>query len=528
MLLGGALCSAYTAAQSSSIEWKDYDYIKNSDARLTGYNASGLKHLSVDRIASANIFANKQNGKFINYHQSDDSYTLGAQTESFLRLSPKIVFYGKISYDNFTGKNMGGSAFINPYYNPFDIVEYSDSTRGKKNLETYHLTGAASADLTERLTIGGKVDYTATNYAKQKDLRHKNKMLDLYATAGLTYRINTLIEAGASYYYRRSVEGLKFDMYGTNEKQYFSLINYGAFFGKTEMFGSDGYTDKDNEKPMFNEFHGASLSLDININPEMHFFNEITYKLRDGEYGRRSARDIVYSEHNSVIYEYNGSLSYKQGENHHLLNVNFENETLENFENIYRLETRPGGSSYIVYYDQLKAADKERLSAKALYTAYLGIKDYCPTWILKGGAAFQQNKLTASLYPFYRKQTIQYTDYNIFAARNIVNGKNMYSFSVDAHYISGGGTKNKDGEYATPGDSQTRPRYTDINLNNEYEYLTTDQVKANIGIKYSRKLEDVGINGYAALNYSLTKAFEVKHLPDDNFSSISLSLGCVF
>ncbi|MDR0573015.1 MAG: hypothetical protein LBG96_03115 [Tannerella sp.] len=529
MLSGGAFCSAYTAAQDTvGIGWKDYDYIRRTDTRLSAYNATGIRYLPVNRIAIANLYANKSDGKFINYYQSEDSYKLGAQTESYYRLSPEIVFYGSVSYENFTGKNMGGSVFINPYYNPFDMVEYSDTTQGKKNLEAYHLTGAISADLTERLTIGGKIDYHAANYAKQKDLRHKNKLLDMFVTAGLSYRINNSIEIGANYYYRRSVEGVEFKTYGTSDKRYTSLVSYGAFFGKTEQFGETGYTTSGENNPMYNNFHGASLQLGINLAPEIHFFNELTCKSRDGEFGKRTPYMIVYSEHNSDIIEYRGSFSLKKSQNHQLVNLYLENETLENFENVYKFETQPGGYTHIIYYDPLKVADKEQFHVKAEYIANLGVKDFCPALIFRGGIDFYQNKQTLSLYPYYRKQTIRYTHYNAAAVRNIINGKNMYSISIDARYASGGGTIFKDSEYATPGENQTKPKYNDKNLQTEYEYLTAGQIKTDIGLKYSRLLDPIGITGYAAINYSLTKGFDVEYHDGDNFNSITFTVGSFF
>ena len=176
----------------------------------------------------------------------------------------------------------------------------------------------------------------------------------------------------------------------------------------------------------------------------------------------------------------------------------------------------------------MKVADKERFGANAEYIAYLGIKDFCPVWVLKGGVDFHQLQQTLSVYPFYRKQTINYTSYNALAVRNIINGKNMYSFSVDACYTSGGGTIKKDGEYATAGENQTRPKYSDEYLNNEYEYLTTGQLKGDIGIKYSRIFAKYGINGYVAANYSTTKAFNIKYLNSDNSNSITIAIGCTF
>jgi hypothetical protein len=527
MLLGGVFCSAYTTAQDTAgIVRKDYDYIKHSDARLTGYNAAGIRYLPVEGSASATVYVNKGYGKFIRYHQSDNSYNFGAQTESFYRFSPGIVFYGNVGYENFTGKNMGGSAFIDPYYNPFDIVEYSDTTRGTKNLETYHLTGAVSADISKRLTFGGKMDYTAANYAKQKDLRHKNRLLDLYVTAGLNYRINKTFEIGANYYYRRSVEGVEFNVYGTTDKQYFSLISYGAFYGKTELFGETGYTSEDN--PMYNNFNGGSLQLGVDIRPGIRVFNEFTYKSRAGEFGKRTPYKIVYSEHNSGIIEYKGSFSVKKGQNRHYVNIYLENETLENFENVYKFESRPGGNNYIVYYDPLKVSDKEQFSAKAEYVANLELRDFRPLWILKGAVDFHHRRQMLSVYPYYRKQTIHYTNYHIAALRHIISGKNIYRFSVDARYSSGGGTIKKDGEYATPGENQTKPKYHDKNLNLEYEHLTTGQITGDIGLKYSRIFDKNRLEGYAALHYGLTKAFNVVYADGDAFNVVALTVGCTF
>ena len=144
------------------------------------------------------------------------------------------------------------------------------------------MVGAVSADLSKKITIGGKVDYTAANYAKQKDLRHVNKLLDMNVTVGVSYLLNKQIELGANYYYRRSTEGLLLDMYGTTDQIYNSLISYGSFFGVMEQFGENGYTKEGEEKPLFNEYHGGALQLKWHILPKLQFFNEFAYKSRSG------------------------------------------------------------------------------------------------------------------------------------------------------------------------------------------------------------------------------------------------------
>ena len=531
MLLGGVLCSTSIAAQTDSIiRWRDFSYIRQVDARLTNNNAAGLKYLPVGNISRAEIYANKKKGDFVNYHQSKDDYTLGAEVESFYRLDPQIVFYGKVSYSNFEGKKMGGSTMIDPYYNPFDIIENADSTRGDKKLETYNLVGAVSADIYKGLTLGAKIDYKSANYAKFKDLRHVNKLMDMHVTAGLSYPINKSVEIGANYYYRRSTEELRYKIHGLEDRTYESLISYGVFWGILETFGGRGYADKEYNQPIFNEFHGGSLQLNYKITPQFNFFNELTYKQRDGYYGIRSSSRIVYSEHNSNIWEYNATFSFSQQQNKHILQLSVDNEKLENFENIHEEKPKPNdpSTSIVYYYGDLKVLDRDLFNAKVDYTAYLGVKDFNPTWILNAGARFMQRKQTASIYPYYRKQTLRYNKFYLFAVRNIERKMDMYSPSFGLSYQSGSGNPKQDGLYATPSTGGKTPKSSDLNLFREYEYFTNKQFEANIGFKYSRIFPQLAIKGYASVNYSMTKASDITYLSGDNRHTISFVIGCNF
>ncbi|NDV67040.1 hypothetical protein D0T60_17635 [Bacteroides sp. 224] len=524
LLLGGVFYSAAVTAQNT--QWIDFSYLKQSEAWLTAYNAAGLRYLPIEKTSIAELYANKQNGKFTNYYQSDNSYELGARVESYYRLMPRVTFYGMMNYNYFKGKNMGGSAFIDPYSNPFDIVEYSDENRGEKEKETYHLVGAVSGDLLNNLTLAGKIDYKAANYAKFKDLRHKNKLLDMYLTMGLSYRINKHIEVGANYFYRRSTEGIEFGRYGTTDKIYTSLIDYGAFYGVTET-GEGGYVEEKDEKPLFNEYNGGSLQVNIQITPQISFFNEFTYKLRDGYYGKRSPSTIVYSEHDGSALEYTGVLSLKQKKHHHQLRVHLNREELENNQNTFRSETGSVGNSVIVYYDPIHVGKKETFSGKLQYTANLSVTDFNPRWTLVGSMQYFNREKTASVYPYYRKQTIHNTEYHVAATRNVMKAKDMYSFSLGISYLSGGGTEKEDGLYATPSDSQTAPRNSDDYLHREYEYLTNSRFSGRVGFKYSRQF-NTEVKGYAKVSYSLTKASDIRYLAGDKQNVVNLVIGCTF
>ena len=237
---------------------------------------------------------------------------------------------------------------------------------------------------------------------------------------------------------------------------------------------------------------------------------------------------MLHSRHHSDICEYNGAFLLKRGSAHHRLDLHLENESLENLENVYKHESRPGGTTVIVYYDPLKVADKQRLNASIGYTADIGVRNFNPQWTFKGGIDLYQRKQTLSLYPYYRKQTIRYVHYHATAVRNFVRGKNEYGISIGARYTSGGGTMAKDGQYATPGEDQTKPKYNELYLAREYEYLTAAQIRGNVALQYSRVLNANGTRGYVAMNGTLTRGFNVKHLEGNRFVSLTLRFGCLF
>ncbi|HEY0299667.1 MAG TPA: hypothetical protein VGB84_10660 [Arachidicoccus sp.] len=528
ILLGWAFCSANVAAQQTDSAWRDMDYLRNNNAWLSSGNVLGLQYFSVNKISNAKAYFNKSDGKFINYYQSDNSYTVGASTESFYRLNPNVVFQGKVVYENFSGKNMGGSAFINPYAQPLDIDENADSTTGPKKLERYNLLGAGSAKVSRKWTLGGKINYEAANYAKIKDLRHINKLLNMDVEAGVSYALDNTVEIGVSYDYIRRIESIVFNMDGNTDKQYLSLINYGSFFGQKELFAgsgsSSGYTLQTN--PMVNNTHRFSLLANIHINPQVELFNDFSYGIRNGYFGEKGTISIVFTEHNSKQFGYNGILSLKHYHSLHNFNIKANYESLKNMQNVYREETDAGGTTSIVYYGQNQLLDQKITNAAIGYTGYFGIKNDNPLWTLSAGGNYYRREQTTTLYPFYREEIINSYMFDIFADRNFIRDKNMYSISLGFDYGSGSGTPKDDGTYTTPSSSQTAPATRDNYLYEEYEYFTKPRVKSGLGVKYSRII-NAQFTGFLQLNFAYTKAFDVSYL-GNNFRSVNFTVGCTF
>lgn len=515
-------------AQSDKTGWESYEYVHDSNPWLHSNNAAGLYSFNNSSLSYAEAYFGKKNGKFTNYFQSDNSFEYGGEVKSLYRLNPKTVFYGEVKYNRFEGKNMGGSSFIDPYKNPFNIVEFADSTRGDKALDTYRLTGGFSVELLPKLNIGAKLDYKASNYTKFKDLRHDNKEMDLTFSSGAIYRISPFWEAGINYTYQRRVEDIRFQSYGNKDQQFNSLIDFGIFIGYQELFstGSD-YTKKDSKgEPLFEEHNGASLQLNFTPTSQIQFLNELTAKWRDGYFGRRGTSYRVYTEHDSKIIEYRGNLSLLNRKNKHILSFNINKESLINNENSFQKSTLPNGETVIKHVAQTPILDKTIWKLRGAYTAYLGVENYLPTWILNINAAVNSMKQTVSFYPNYRKQDINQWYAAVSASRNIIKSRNQYSFTLGFSYHSGGGNEKKDGTYDPSAQGQSKTVSLDRYIYREFEYLTTEHIQGNIGFRYSRLLPNK-MKGYAQFNYALTNAFSPQYI-GKTFNELFLSVGVGF
>ena len=527
-LLGGICLSAGLAAQTADTVRPPFEWIQSSDLRLKSNNAALLFALPVQRMSIAEADFNKSNGNFTDYAQSGNSYTFGAHTESYVRLSPRLLLHGGITYDHFKGKQMGGSAFIYPADNAFDIVEYADSTRGEKKLEKYRLQGAFAIGLNKRLSAGAKIDYTAANYAKYKDLRHKNKRMDMTLTFGLNYRLNNMLAMGGNYYYRRSTEGIVFNTYGTTDRQYHSLISYGAFYGRRELFGESGFTDKGTDHPLFDKYQGGSVQIDGSLSEKTRFFNELAYFSRKGYFGENSSGSTQFTSHHARVWKYNGQMTHKNKQALHLYTLQLHHENLENNENIYRQQTTPGGVTEQIYYGKNKVLQRKTLRAQFEYAAHLKLSDYEPQWSFSAKADYFGREQTVSVYPYFRKQTLRSWQANLNAYRYIRCKSNSYRLAFGAGYGSGNGTPLKDGLYAKPSDEQAAPAGQEQLLHKEFEYLTAPQGNVKIGFRYSKPLlAEKSIDGYVEINYQLVKAFQTLYT-GNHFHVAGLKIGCAF
>lgn len=516
LLIGGALRSANPAgfANSSglpspdSLRWLSFRYVKGSDARLVSENGAWLHALPNLRISEARFLVNKSDGQFIDYFQSPDSYTLGGEAESFYRVTPRLVFHGWVSYHNFTGKQMGGSAFIDPNSTPFNMVESTDTTKGAKQQEVYRLTGSLAYDLSKRVTLGAKMDYTSTNYTKRKDLRHRNKLLNLVATAGMSYRLTPRIEVGINTFYRKRVEGVFFNTYGTTDRQYTSLVDFGTSYGRHELFveNGDGYTSGKKERPLTDTYHGGSLQLQLNLSPRYSFFNRFHYRHRNGYYGIPSSSEVTYTEHKGDEWGYLGSVVYKTAGNRHRIDLELESETLTNAENIYTIENEIGGFSFVEYHGENERLHRSQRKIGAEYSGYIDVKNGRPLWLVTAAASFNTRSDKTSLYPFFREQRLAYWRVNGRVSRSLANrSPHCLIPAVGLSFGRGSGSPFSDGLYATPSPTETAPPSADFNLYTQHHYITATRIGFHPALRYEIMLKSRA-TGSVTLHYDWVHA----------------------
>ena len=484
LLLSMLACYANTLNAQDSLLLRDYRYIQQSSPWFTQRQAAALTLFDKQNIAEAEITLSHASGKLTGFSGSPSLTTLQADIASYYRINPRTVVYGAISYDNRSGSDMTGSVFMQERL-PFDIIEDSLTNTGRKHRDTYHLTGACGYDIYNGYAIGFKADYTSANYAKYKDLRHKNKLMDLSLSAGVFAPFTPWLNVGLDYTYHRRTESLQFNTYGKSDKVYKSLIDYGAMMGIVEQFGNEGYTDKSNEMPLFEDSHGVGLQFSIQ-HAAFSLFNALSYSHATGYYGRKSQYTITYTDHDRDIFTEYVRLSHDDNNAMKaFLDVRYQSEKLQNRINTYRGLTNQNGATHYEYYDATETADKNWRDLDIDYTMHLGIRHEMPTWTIHAGYHFEQRDVTAYLYPYYRQQQLRTHHIEAALTRNILLSKGVWSLTAKGGYQKGTGDPYTDGTFITPSNKQPQPATMEALLWRDYQYKTAPQYALGLQVKYT-------------------------------------------
>ncbi len=532
-VLAALMCSGGAFAQTPHKSAHEFDFIKESNPWLTSSNASGLGTLQPDRTSVVEAGLSKENGGLVPSYGSDNSIQAGLSTESFIKLSDKVAFKGMLSYSFFNGKNMGGPVLMDPSYNPLNFVETNPENTGIKVREFFDIEGGMAYSFNERWSLGFNFDYQTGYSAKRKDPRPFSNWMYMDITFGGRYAPTPNFSAGVNMEYRRTNEKVGGSIYGTTDKSYFIMTDYGGYFGPVEMlqdntnavFECGSNTSKG--RPMFNQFIGGSLQLTFGNADGVQFFNEITYLSRKGYYGERTNNysSLEYFKYSGDIISYNGVLNIRKSDNLHKIRLNGEYGGIDNYENIYRINTKPGQQTSVEYFGENQVLTRTDIKGHLSYTGYLGIKGFRPEWeygILADGSYRTQS---ATIYPYYRDHNCINVSADLYGKRNMAFKKNIFTVMLGAGYFMGFGQAKKDGTLA--GSTSKAPTSLDVYLEKDFEYNTASRASGTLAFRYTRFFSDISV--FIDLSDTYSRLLSApQFMSGEGRNSLLLTIGCTF
>lgn len=474
-------------------------YVRDSNPWLSTGNAAALTLLNVQNASEAQLAFKTEDAERSDINTPQSAKNFCADVESFCRIMPRIAGYGRISYKNIAQHLIAGSAFINTLNMPFDIVEDSIANEGDAHKDAYDIVGALGYDVCTRFAVGAKVEFTAADYAKYKDLRHKNSLTDITATVGVFSPLAPFLQIGGNVFYRRTIEGVTFCLYGSEDKVYRSLIDYGIFSGKVETFGENGYTEKNTDQPFFSEQKGFSIQLGTGTcDNALSLVNEFGYRHRSGYYGRDTEYSIVHNRHAGNIYEARSTVVCRKRSGMHQLLFALAIENLQNDASTYlMLQDDKTSAHYYQYFTPVKMSNKLWQNYSLGYRGYIGIRDNIPAWTIEGKAEYRSREQTVYYYPYSRHQFLEARTLSASLLRNFSIDKAMLSVYAAMAYRWGEGDIYSTNVLNTSASVKLHePETMQYYLQCDYDDFVAAQCTANIAARFALPIPSAKLTAY--------------------------------
>lgn len=502
--------------------------VANAFADTNGWqNSPNQAQLQVDTLnqsGTAELSYRLENGKLQSFNVADQISEWQASGESYFSLSPRTTVYGSAGFRSTTETGVSGSAFLNNRLHAFDLVLMDAANKGNRKTETYQLQAAIGHQLHRRISIGARFNYEATNRARTRDLRYTNKALCFNISPGMSFELSDRLVTGIHYQYDRYVEGVKFNLYGTTDRQYFTLIDFGAFYGKQELFDSNGYTAKGENTPYTEQNHQLGWQLEYKMNNRFSIFNELMVGSGAGYFGKQASSAIQYTRHDRQQWIERLFGLYREGNRTHRLQLQVSQLSLTNYEKSWRSETSSTGNSVIEYYGENKVGTRNYLDLSARYALEWGTRKN-QRWQLALQSDWQQREIQAVLYPYYRKQSLGIFEHRIEGIHQRNIGKMEWQFEGALGYATATGTPYTDGVAITPSTETGIPANADDYLMQEYRYLTASKLRPEIGLRIALPVKKVQY--YLNMNYQNTIALGSQEITE-NRGQLSAALGICF
>lgn len=518
------MASAFCVSAQEAGSLVDFHFRKDTNPFLSYSNAAALSALGAGGFSVAEISAEKGDGAYMPLDGSDDDLNACVNTESFRRISDRMVFHGLLSYSYFNGKNMGGPVLIGLSYNPVNFYESTDDTRGTKRRELYHMEGALSYSLGDRWSAGMDFDYESGDQAKIKDPRFSNIWMDMRISPSVWFKASDNLSAGMSLRYRNTLENVIGGIFGTTDRQYFVFTDKGNFAGLVEQLEGDyNYMPSNSYRPMSNSFYG--LSLQLLKSGDVRFENELTFLYRTGYYGKKSSQTATFFEFDGLDFGYDASLILSSEDNIHKFSLSAGGKTMSVDENLFKYVTPPGQTTVVEYYAKNSLSTGLSASASLAYDAWRGVSSRLPDMKYGASVAADYIDRNMTVYPFSRSHDRLTLDARSYFERNFSMNNFCFSAGGEITFRTGTGTMFSDSMSAS---STVKLVYRDDLLGKQFEYDTASAVGAGLNFRFTRFLRQ-GSSVYLRLSDSFMSLLSGPvYLESRSRNVASLAFGCSF
>ena len=284
------LCFALAAAAQT----RPYDKVVRDNLWLAGTNAAGLREDRSTDVSYVELYGGMESGGFRREWESPSPWRAGAEAKTVKHLD-RFSMKGGFSFEQMSGPDMCGSMSLRPGYYPVDVIEF---TPGKKTRQTYAFDGSVSIDLAGGWRLGAEMDFTSANYAKRKDLRHTNYLLDMTVTPGISYTTPSGdLTLGVNYIFRKTSESIVPEQVGTGASSYYAFLDKGLMYGKYEVWtGSGVHLDEAGVQgfPLKENFHGVGLQ----VGSARDYYLDLEYLYGNGSAGEKQSVWYRFPSHN--------------------------------------------------------------------------------------------------------------------------------------------------------------------------------------------------------------------------------------
>lgn len=480
-----------------SVAAQPYDRTERRNFWNAGVNVTGLRMDSAT-VSYAELYGRYESGGFRDTYEAARTWSAGAVAKTMTHLAGYSMT-GAFSFDNTSGSQMCGSMFIHPGFYPVDVLEF---TPGRKDLQTYAFMGGIAADVAPRWRVGGRIDFSAANYAKRKDLRHMNYRLDMEVAPSVMYHWGDAA-VGLSYIFAKNSESVKAEEIGMTTASYYAFLDKGLMYGAYEVWSGSGIHLKESGVdgfPVSEYTHGIAVQVQVG-----GFYGDAEYRRSAGRAGEREMIWFGFDRHkvSSLLGYRTGS-----GDRLHYLRLRLEWEYVGNRENVLGQETFNGVTTTYVYGSN-RIFESVGLTANPEYE-FTGQR----VEVVAGAYFSSLRRVAAQMFPYVASQ-------HMFRGGAYASGTwHVGRFDIGAGAAFAAGSFG-DGmlEAATDMEPGPSPYRLQDYYDRQNEYLTAPRVTARCRLRYNFLK-----GAYAEAEAGYTRGFRLRYIggPDRWYGTVKM------